>query len=349
MGTSIKAKLYMESKIDWKKFVAIHDPDGYLFSGMYHPTKILPEDLPEWYVYGYMYKRHGYISAKGVKYLLYEPNYCFDNHMYKYDSLYISYNNPIKPIKSENGFNWYEDYDYALGGSVLVDFVNATSKYSGYDVGEIQAEIARKRAFYYERNPEQMRTEINFKLPFHGLLSDNLHDVSPVEPPNEPPDSLSKEFGRCLPYRGKDYRLVGGIERKPFFDNCFCVPVTHTSTQIKQDVVRIYRDLARSDLTSTVSEYAEKMLIQPSSIKLNSARTALGRCSAGNNLTFSWRLIMFEDDIISYVIVRALAQMRIPKRSPEYWTLVKSYVPEYKESQRRLQYLLERLKEADWI
>lgn len=31
------------------------------------------------------------MSAKDVKYLLYKPNYHFDNHLYKYDTLFISY------------------------------------------------------------------------------------------------------------------------------------------------------------------------------------------------------------------------------------------------------------------
>ena len=39
-------------------------------------------DLPEWYVYGYFYKRHGYMSAKGIKYLAYRPQKHW-NHMFK--------------------------------------------------------------------------------------------------------------------------------------------------------------------------------------------------------------------------------------------------------------------------
>lgn len=36
----------------------IQNEDGTLFSGQ-HKTKILPQDLPEWYVYGRFYKRFG--------------------------------------------------------------------------------------------------------------------------------------------------------------------------------------------------------------------------------------------------------------------------------------------------
>ena len=153
---TIKTTLYMESKIKFVKreLSIIRDPNGYLFSGGVHPTKILPEDLPEWYVYGYMYKRHGYISAKGVKHLLYVPNYTFDNHLHKYDNLYISYGTEIEPYQTEWGYTWYKGYDYVIDGSLMVSFIEAVKKYSDYDVTDIQREAERKRAWYYERNPK---------------------------------------------------------------------------------------------------------------------------------------------------------------------------------------------------
>ena len=41
----------------------VTNDDGTLFSGHYR-TKIKPEDLPEWYLYGRYHKRFGYMSTK---------------------------------------------------------------------------------------------------------------------------------------------------------------------------------------------------------------------------------------------------------------------------------------------
>lgn len=147
----------MESKIVHKRrdgLCVVSDPNGYLFSYGRYPTKILPSDLPEWFVHGYMYKHHGYLSAKGVKHLLYVPNYVFDNHLHKYDTLYISYNTEIEPYETEHGSIWYKGYDDAISGHLISKFVEAAGKYSGYDIKNIQKEIARKQAFYYEKNPK---------------------------------------------------------------------------------------------------------------------------------------------------------------------------------------------------
>jgi hypothetical protein len=152
-----RSTLYMESKIKWVKrdLVVERDPEGYLYADGRYRTKILPEELPDWYVYGYLYKRHGYLCAKGVKQLIYKPNYLITNHSFKYDTLYISYDKEIVPYESEHGSIWYKDYEHAIGGSLLPHFVDAVGRFSDYDVTEIEAEIKRKIAFYYEHNPEQ--------------------------------------------------------------------------------------------------------------------------------------------------------------------------------------------------
>ena len=49
-----RSSLYMESKIKWVKrdLVVERDPCGYLYANGRYRTQILPEELPDWYVYG---------------------------------------------------------------------------------------------------------------------------------------------------------------------------------------------------------------------------------------------------------------------------------------------------------
>jgi hypothetical protein len=155
MRKKIASTHYMESKISWRRneLIVECDPQGYLYSKGKYRTKILPADLPEWYVYGYIYKRHGYIPAKGVKHLLYIPNYMIENHLFKYDTLYISYDAEITSYTTDvSTVTWYKDYEHAIGGSLVPTFVDAVGKHSDYDVGGIRGEIEKKRAWYCERN-----------------------------------------------------------------------------------------------------------------------------------------------------------------------------------------------------
>lgn len=75
-----------------RRTVLESNSEGFLYSGGKYPTKIKPEDLPCWFVYGYIYKSVGYISARGVKHLVYVPNYRVEKQLFKHDNLFISYN-----------------------------------------------------------------------------------------------------------------------------------------------------------------------------------------------------------------------------------------------------------------
>ena len=149
----LRSKLYMETRVrfDNHEFRVDRDPNGYLFSKGRYPTKITAEDLPDWYLYGYMYKHYGYISAQGVKHLVYVPDYTATNHLHKYDTLFISYDKTIVPADN-NEFPYYTGYDYVLNGPLIVDFVTAAAKFSDYDTRQILIELERKELWYKENN-----------------------------------------------------------------------------------------------------------------------------------------------------------------------------------------------------
>ena len=146
----IASTLYLESRILHNPLRAEKDPDEYLFAEGRYKTKIFASDLPEHFVYGYLYKRHGFISAAGVKHLLYVPNYVF-NHLYKDDALYISYDEPIRSTAGNHGLTLYDGSKHSVSGHLIVDFVDAAEKYSGYDVSDIRRELQRKREWYEKK------------------------------------------------------------------------------------------------------------------------------------------------------------------------------------------------------
>lgn len=123
-------------------------PEGYLYARGRYPTKIKPEDLPEWYIKGYLHGQDAYISARGVKHLVFRPHY--NNHLNKDDLLYISYDTPIEQDPNTNLGKWFHGYDHILYGSFVSDYVKAVAKYSGYDVRPILKEIQKKTKWYYE-------------------------------------------------------------------------------------------------------------------------------------------------------------------------------------------------------
>jgi len=144
-----KARFYTTSPTGRRYKESNPDPQGHLLAYGKYRTKIYAADLPDWYVGGYLYKKHGYISAKGVKHLHYKPNY-FTNHLHKDDILFISYDKPIVPI-SEDGVEWFDGYDDVVSGGMILPFVRAAEIHSGIDAEEIREEIEKKRAWYEQK------------------------------------------------------------------------------------------------------------------------------------------------------------------------------------------------------
>lgn len=93
-------------------------------TGRSYSTNFIPTDIHEnnKYLYGRWQGRFGYIRLTGVKHLIYKPN-MFVNHVFKDDSLYVSYRNEPM-VRQENQWgSWYSNYDFCLSSLDMVEFL----------------------------------------------------------------------------------------------------------------------------------------------------------------------------------------------------------------------------------
>ena len=158
----ITAPFYTETKVGIKSL--FHDtrlPNGYLYSKGKYKTNITAEDLPEHYIYGWIFKVMGYISVLGVKDIVFKPNYRI-NHLHKDDFLYISYDKPIVEMKDQHGYDFREGYDALLYGHMILEFIRAVRKYQSYDIEPIADGVKKKEAFFREKYPEECNHRIDW-------------------------------------------------------------------------------------------------------------------------------------------------------------------------------------------
>lgn len=135
----------------------IKSADGTLFSGRYH-TKIKPEDLPEWYIYGRYYKRFGFLSSKGITDMIYVPSH-FSDHFLKDDCLYISYGDKITELPpSEDRLHkvQYDGYDERIWGGEILKMLRAARAYSGYNITKFIMKLKEKQEWLKREYPESI-------------------------------------------------------------------------------------------------------------------------------------------------------------------------------------------------
>ena len=97
-----------------------------------------------------------------------------------------------------------------------------------------------------------------------------------------------------------------------------------------------YKKKARQHLRQCVDFYSRELNLQARSVKITSAEKRWGSCSADDNLSFSFRLIMAPADIIDYVIMHELMHIKEKNHSAAFWGLIEACMPEYKTHRRWL-------------
>ena len=92
-----------------------------------------------------------------------------------------------------------------------------------------------------------------------------------------------------------------------------------------------YRQLAERVLPEKVAGWSRVMGVQPTALRISSARTRFGSCSGKNSITFSWRLMQYPDEAVEYVVVHELCHIRHHDHSAAFWAEVARYMPDYRQ------------------
>ncbi len=94
--------------------------------------------------------------------------------------------------------------------------------------------------------------------------------------------------------------------------------------------------LAKVIMPQKVEYFAKIMNVQPTSVKITNAAARWGSCSGKNSLCFSWRLMLYPEKAINYVVIHELSHILHHDHSREFWQTVAKYMPDYKAAEKLL-------------
>lgn len=86
----------------------------------------------------------------------------------------------------------------------------------------------------------------------------------------------------------------------------------------------------------TANELIKETGLMPNKIRIRNIKYAWGSCSANKNITISYKLICYSKDAIKYVILHELCHIKYMNHSKDFWNLVATYMPNYKEVKKEL-------------
>ena len=103
---------------------------------------------------------------------------------------------------------------------------------------------------------------------------------------------------------------------------------TLTDERIKE-----LKKLAKKIIPLKVEYYSKIMGLKYGRITITSAKTRFGSCSSSGNLSFSYRLMLYPEEAIDYVVVHELAHLVELNHSERFYHIVASIMPDYKQRQ----------------
>ena len=106
--------------------------------------------------------------------------------------------------------------------------------------------------------------------------------------------------------------------------------VKNTKSFIQQKLTAWYKATALEYLENRAPELAEEMQLDYKSIAARDYKARWGSCSSQGQLSFNWRIFMAPTSVIDSVIVHELAHLKHFNHSKQFWQLVYSIYPDYK-------------------
>jgi predicted metal-dependent hydrolase len=106
--------------------------------------------------------------------------------------------------------------------------------------------------------------------------------------------------------------------------------------ELTEEKIKILRKRAKEILPIKTEYYSNIMGLKYGRITITGAKTRFGSCSSRGNISFSYLLMQYPDEAIDYVVVHELAHLKEMNHSQNFYKIVESVLPDYKERRKLL-------------
>lgn len=144
--------------------------------------------------------------------------------------------------------------------------------------------------------------------------------------------------GEGFAYLGRSYRLRLVPEADAAVKlqaGRFVMPKALARTG-REHMIRWYCERAKPWLWAKVLDYADRMEVAPSGLRVQDLGYRWGSCGKGEVLYFHWKTILLPASMAEYVVVHEMAHLHEPHHTPAFWQRVERVLVDF---QRRKAWL----------
>ncbi len=148
-------------------------------------------------------------------------------------------------------------------------------------------------------------------------------------------DTRPKEFteGEGFAYLGRSYRLrlVQDSDAAIKLQSGRFVMPRELARTGREHLIRWYIARAQPWLLGKVEDFAARMEVTPTGVRVQDLGYRWGSCGKGDWLYFHWKTILLPARIAEYVVVHELAHLLERHHTPEFWRRVERAMPDYEQ------------------
>ncbi len=154
----------------------------------------------------------------------------------------------------------------------------------------------------------------------------------------------SYEAGALVPFMDQELTLVigmGSAAAVKRVDNNLHVLLSSRSSQsreqqIKRLVSRWYQQQALIVLTQKTQQLCQRMALACTQVTIKATRSKWGHCTSAGAIQYNWQILLAPEAIVDYLVAHEVSHLRHHNHSAEFWALVASVCPDFKQQRRWL-------------
>lgn len=141
---------------------------------------------------------------------------------------------------------------------------------------------------------------------------------------------------RAASTRGSAGRTAGATFCPAARTLTLSLPPGAASAQVRDRVEAWLQHTARALFRERLELYQAKLGVAHRVLRLSSAKTRWGSCSADGRILLNWRLIHFPLSSIDYVVAHELAHLKEMNHGPKFWATVAGILPDFESARAQV-------------
>lgn len=149
--------------------------------------------------------------------------------------------------------------------------------------------------------------------------------------------------GESFIYLGRNYSLqiiydenIKFPEAKLYRGKFYIYTNTKDEDIMKKALEKWYKEKAKEKIEERIKYYQANFDIKPKKVIIKDQQKRWGSCNMNQELRFNWKSIMAPSPILDYIVVHEMCHMVYMNHSKEFWKLLESILPDYKERKEAL-------------